>query len=117
MAKLKTAVVQPEPYDCDITILGTPYKLHFRNVDDNNGVTFNQGRLAGYCDTDNKECFVCLSQSDEQQKLTVMHECIHAFLHEGGLVRYCNDEILVSALEVQLPKMARLFKNIGVLDL
>lgn len=44
------------------------------------------------------------------------HEAIHAFLGEAGLEQYNDDEILVSFLAVNFPKMDELFRKQGWLQ-
>lgn len=41
------------------------------------------------------------------------HEVIHAFFGEAGLEQYNDDEILVSFLAVNFPKMDELFRKQG----
>ena len=98
-----------KPYAFDVSILGTSYRVKFDNPKDG-------GRLAGCCNTDKKAIYISLQQSTAQQKSTLIHECIHAYLHEGGLQEYAHDETLTYALEILMPKMARLFKTIGVIE-
>ncbi len=45
------------------------------------------------------------------------HEAIHAFFGEAGLEQYNEDEMLVSFLAINFPKMDELFKKQGWLGL
>lgn len=44
---------------------------------------------------------------------TVRHELIHAFMEESGVVsaEWCNDELLVDWIAIQLPKMVKAMKD------
>ena len=65
----------------------------------------------GECDRYNKK--IRINQDYFSQKnvninakfKTMRHEIIHAFLHEAGLDCYSEDEILVDALAVLIPKI------------
>jgi len=40
------------------------------------------------------------------------HEIIHAFLHESGLTKYKEDELIVEWLAIQFPKMLSAFQKV-----
>lgn len=44
---------------------------------------------------------------NDLQTIIVNHEIIHSFFHESGLSMYCEDEILVQYLAVQLEKICK----------
>ena len=42
----------------------------------------------------------------------IRHEIIHAYFHEAGLAKYCNDEQLVDWLALQVPKMIKTINQV-----
>ena len=44
----------------------------------------------------------------------IRHEIIHAFLFESGLDDLSGDEMLVDWMALQIPKISKLFEEIGV---
>jgi len=51
------------------------------------------------------------------------HEVVHAYFHESGLTGYCQDEVLVDWLAVQLPKIVKsvseasaVFQNSSIME-
>ena len=48
----------------------------------------------------------------EFRKKIKRHEIIHAFLHESGLMKYNDDELLVEWLAIQFPKMLSAFQKV-----
>lgn len=47
---------------------------------------------------------------EQYEKKVVRHEIMHAFFHEAGLRDYCNDEILVEWLALQIPKICKVMQ-------
>ena len=45
----------------------------------------------------------------KSQNETLVHELIHAFFFEAGLVEYCSDETLVDFIAQQFPKLYKIF--------
>ena len=50
---------------------------------------------------------ICEGMSDSQTKVTLMHEIIHAILHERGFDNASNDESLVDGLAHALRMLAK----------
>ncbi len=109
-----------------INILGTTYRIY-------TGVSYQKDAylsgLFGYCTEVDKRIVVAdLSTSDnwkgesdavreKQQKLTLRHEIIHAFLNESGLSMSSNgvdcwakNEEMVDWIAIQYPKIKRVFQ-------
>lgn len=95
-----------------INVLGTYYELFFvseNSMDDKDNL--------GECDRYTKD--IRINQSYFEQSgvdkramiKTIRHEIIHAFFHEAGLDCYSEDEILVDALAILMPKMAMCIKE------
>ena len=59
----------------------------------------------------NKEYFASEDAEYSAILKTERHEIIHAFLHEAGLDCYSEDETLVDALAVLIPKMVSAFEK------
>jgi len=97
-----------------LNILGTDYTLEFRqDVHDR----YLRDR-DGYCDDSTKEIVVDVMEPEgggqpekrnlkEQQKKTIRHEIVHAFLHESGLdtASWAHNEEIVDWIALQFPKM------------
>lgn len=47
----------------------------------------------------------------EFKKKVLRHEIVHAFFHESGLHKYCDDEMLVDFLALQIYKMSNAFNQ------
>lgn len=56
----------------------------------------------------------CVKKFGLLQKKALRHEIIHAFFHEAGLGRYCNDEVIVDFIAIQFPKLLEIFKQLKV---
>jgi len=50
-------------------------------------------------------------RADTIRAKTLRHELYHAALYETGLLQYCDDETLVSWLEVMTPKVETLYTD------
>ena len=77
----------------------------------------------GMCECYSKEIILnadCVDDDDTYANLqgfkdkVLRHEVIHAYFHEMGMHKYCDDEMLVDLLAYQIPKMAKTFKEVGV---
>lgn len=71
-------------------IKGQEYKTHF--FKDNRG-------FEGLTRTDTKDIFIKVDEDENETKKTIIHELLHAYFFECGLVGYCSDETLVHFLE------------------
>lgn len=108
-----------------VNILGTEYKLIFKDVEDDEALKENN--LAGYCDRDSRE-IVIRKQSDtiagkREERASIRHEIIHAFLFESGLgfdwehnTQTGHDETTVDWFAIQSPKIYKVYKELGVLE-
>lgn len=101
-----------------INVLGTYYEIFFvseNSMEDRDNI--------GECDRYskairiNEDYFKQDNVKIGAKRKTVRHEIIHAFLHEAGLDCYAEDEILVDALAILMPKMAMCFKEVEQYDL
>lgn len=52
-----------------------------------------------------------VEQAEQFRDKVLRHEIIHAFFAESGLLEYCNDEMLVDHLAMQLPKMVKAMRD------
>lgn len=48
----------------------------------------------------------------EYESKVIRHEIIHAYFHEAGLTDYCNDELLVDWLALQIPKIMNTIEEV-----
>ena len=76
----------------------------------------------GYCDWSSKTIVVrAEKQDDDADKFEVFadkilrHELIHAFLNESGLQFDSENERMVDWMAIQIPKMAKMFDELGVM--
>ena len=77
----------------------------------------------GYCDDSSKIICInndyntshpaCIGDVDHYIRKVKRHEIIHAFLAESGLDRYKDDELIVSWLANQFPKLQVAFLATG----
>ena len=79
----------------------------------------------GMCECYSKEIILnadCVDDDDTYANLqgfkdkVLRHEVIHAYFHEMGLRGYMEDEELVDLLALQIPKMAVVFEDLGILE-
>lgn len=112
--------------DCKINILGTEYKVLFR--DEKNKPKLK--KADGYIDTSVKEIVVGIFEKDEMsiedlasyQKKVLRHEIIHAFLYESGLWNNSGtaeawgvSEEITDWFALQSPKIFALFKELDIM--
>lgn len=100
-------------------IFGTEYSIFVTNnlPDDCDGITDyyekqikvrEKAKLLDHLDENWKK--------DERSRENMRHELLHAALYECGLVEYAFDEIIVSWLAVQFPKLCKLFGGLECID-
>ena len=96
-----------------IDILGTEYDLLYCRENEMKNED-NCGECNRYTKTIkiNKEYFESEDAEDSAILKTERHEIIHAFFHEAGLDCYSEDEFLVDALAVLIPKMVKAFDEV-----
>lgn len=102
-----------------INILGTEYRFEH---DD----SIKEQGFDGLCKTYEKEITVrsaedMLESSDppdakqERYAETLRHEIVHAFFFEAGLDVYCDDEVLVTWISKQFPKLFDAFVEVDAI--
>lgn len=108
-----------------VNILGTEYKVFFKSVEEDEALKEND--LAGYCCRESREIIV-RKQSDteagnREEKTTVRHEIVHAFLFESGLgydwrrpYDIGHNETTVDWFAIQSPKIFKVYQELGVLE-
>ena len=112
-----------------VSILGTPYSVY-------TGVSYQKDAdlrgLFGYCSHTEREIVVgdlhtCDNWSNVQEealkaqdRLTLRHEIIHAFLIESGLTSSSNavdcwarNEEMIDWIAIQYPKIKKVFQQLG----
>lgn len=97
----------------EINILGTEYELLFLSEEECSKLTAMGAD--GLAELYSKKLIVnkdiicddprVIDNINEYIKKVARHEMIHAYFHESGLDDYCNDEVLVDWLAIQLPKI------------
>ena len=105
-----------------VNILGTEYTItESTEIEDE-----TLQSVDGYCDTSIKSIVVDKMENlkgpglkknlGDYKKSVIRHEITHAYLYESGLAEnsWAKDEELVDWMAIQIPKMARLFQEIGV---
>lgn len=110
--------------NCKVNILGTEYKIIFKNIEDDK----NLEDADGYTDPSAYEIVVRknnpngLSKFEEVQKRALRHECIHAMLFESGLgcnFEHCNkfghEETMIDWMALQFPKLLSVFQELDLL--
>lgn len=115
-----------------IKILGEEYKLYTKvNYDSDKELK----ELFGYCSFSEKKIVVgdlstynfwkdeSIESRERQERLTLRHEIIHAFLNESGLCGSSNavdcwarNEEMVDWIAIQYPKINQVFKLVGCED-
>lgn len=113
-------------HDCKINILGTEYKVLFR--DEKNEPKLKEAD--GYIDSSVKKIVVGIFEKDEMsiedlasyQKKVLRHEIIHAFLYESGLwdnsgtaEAWGLSEEIADWFALQSPKIFALFKELDII--
>lgn len=105
----KTLQKAPEKPSIVLNIFGQCYTVARQTTLQNNDFKKDKSkRLAGYCDTLNKEIFILKPQFESN--LTMRHELLHAFFFEANLRHYSDDEKLIDFLAFQFPKILTAFK-------
>lgn len=115
--------------DCNVNILGTDYRVIFKNREEDKKLE----KLNGYMDPTIKEIIVNDLKADEEDEMAVKnmesvrrsalrHEIIHAFLYESGLwsdsatvETWGMNEEITDWIALQSPKMFRAFWQVGAL--
>lgn len=106
-----------------INILGTDYEVIKETEKENPKLR----KASGICEYYDKKIHLCDYQEDEEtfdnlqayKNRTFRHEIIHAFFAESGLggnSDYAENEELVDWIAFQLPKMAKIFTELGIMD-
>lgn len=115
-----------------INILGTDYKIIYKNYDDD--IFFEEDGASGYCRNSTKEIIMCdirtykgWSKEPEyviqwQMKETLRHEILHAFFNESGLASNTNthhewarDEEMIDWFALQGPKIYKAWQEADAL--
>lgn len=112
--------------DCKVNILGTEYKVLFRDEKDKPKLK----NADGYIDTSIKEIVVGIFEKDDMSienlelysKKVLRHEIIHGFLYESGLWNNSGNveawgisEEITDWIALQFPKMKKAFEEAGAL--
>lgn len=112
--------------DCKVNILGTEYKVLFRDEKAKPKLK----NADGYIDTSIKEIVVGIFEKDEMSiedlesysKKVLRHEIIHGFLYESGLWNnsgtvdaWGKSEEITDWIAIQFPKMLKAFNEVDAL--
>lgn len=112
--------------ECKVNILGTEYKVLFREEKDKPILK----NADGYIDHSIKEIVVGIFEKDEMSvedlesysKKVLRHEIIHGFLYESGLWNnsgnveaWGQSEEITDWIAIQFPKMLKAFNEVGAL--
>lgn len=111
-----------------VQILGTTYKISFKNEKDEPNLESNWG----FCDFHTKE--ICIRDDIEVEtkdscknlvdfkKKVMRHEILHAFLYESGLrenscriTAWAENEEMVDWMAIQFPKLYKIYKELDIL--
>lgn len=115
-----------------VLILGTRYKIVRKTYTQ---IKASRKSYNGYCDPCLKEICIGLFDTfpmydnssqfaiDENEKRTLRHEIIHAFLNESGLQRcagvydgsWTRNEAMIDFFAIQSPKIFQVFQNLDIL--
>lgn len=114
----------------DISVLGTDYKIEYRNLKDDDKLE----EMEGYTDLYKKLIVIGKLEQreyfkdEEEEKLQkvknkiLRHEIIHAFLHESGLdsnsnksYSWADNEEMVDWIAIQSPKIFKIYKDLEIL--
>jgi hypothetical protein len=101
-----------------IKILGTEYEVLTQTAAENSKLE----NANGLCEFYTKQIIVDDLQPDRTtfdnldafKRGVLRHEVMHAFFGESGLRNYAEDEVLVDWMAAQFPKIAKVFKELGV---
>lgn len=104
-----------------VNILGTDYKIKHLSEKEYEKLKILEAN--GLAELYSKELIIESNMDDgsgtayanlsEFENKVIRHEIIHAFFHESGLVDYCKDEKLVDWMALQVPKMLKVFQEVG----
>lgn len=115
-------------------ILGTEYEIVFKDYSAE--PLFEKRSIDGYCDSLDKVICICNmktfpgweDETDEycnkQEKYTLRHEIIHAFLNESGLqdssgiinnIGWAKNEEMVDFFAIQFPKIQKVFEELKII--
>ena len=82
-----------------VKVSGMFYQLQFVDTDKLQEYMHNKGCLDyGVTDYNQSQMLVNSDKSKEQQRITVAHEYLHAFLNENSFYKETDDEHLVDSL-------------------
>ena len=101
-----------------INILGTDYdyaetnEKHDSRLEDTDGYHDGYAKMIRINNDFNENHSSAIRNFPEYINKVKRHEIIHAFLHESGLRKYCDDELLVEWLAIQFPKMLSAFQKV-----
>ena len=111
-----------------ITILGTKYKIYFKNDKEEPRLEKNWG----ITDCHTKEIYIhddieretkesCKNLIDFKNKV-IRHEILHAFLYESGLREnsdnvpaWAENEEMVDWFAIQIPKIVKIYEELNIL--
>lgn len=117
----------------EVSVLGTAYTI--RRVDAGEDAYLDKNKFAGYCDEVTKEIVILNLRSLEaykddpekriaaQEKETLRHEIVHAFLNESGLCEsslnyeggWAHNEEMVDWIARQGPKLHAAFQAVDAI--
>lgn len=90
-----------------INILGTPYLLKVvEKIDD--------GDAYGVINYDDKT--INIAKYNPQVDHTIIHELVHGYLRESGLMDWSSNEMLVNWIAYHAPKIMNAFNDITFTD-
>lgn len=111
-----------------VNVLGTEYAIVVKKYDDE--PYFKKQGANGYCSPTEKEIAICDMSTypdwedesekarETQEKTTLRHEIVHAFLNESGLSSNSNDiaawarnEEMVDWIAIQAPKLIKAWQE------
>ena len=116
-----------------IPVLGTEYTIRF--VEAGQDEYMEKMHYGGYCSADSHEIYILLLNTHEewvneteekiehQQRITLRHELVHAFLNESGLQwnsftpdsAWARNEEMVDWVAIQFPKLLKAFEQADAL--
>ena len=116
-----------------VNILGTEYTITIKKYNDDEA--FSKENISGYCYSQTRQIVVCdmstyngwehepVEVIEGQQKETLRHEIVHAFLNESGLKNNSNsvdnawarNEEMVDWIAIQGPKIYAAWQQTGCL--
>ena len=103
-----------------VNILGTEYTIYIKDQDELQKKLGQKIELDGLCDYQDKIIYIDSDVAKEKYNydVTLRHEIAHAFFEESGLatqVTFARNEALIDWLALQVPKMADVYKGLGIL--